>query len=79
MKFLLTTRLPMNFTKTELQIFNELTPNQKNHILDIFEKFPVKTFQEERKLLIKNGRSRYPNGFILNADNEIDIYTVNKK
>jgi hypothetical protein len=66
----------MNFTKTELQILNRMTPNQKNRILDIFEKFPVKTFQEERKLLIKNGKLRYPNGFILNADNEIDIYSV---
>jgi hypothetical protein len=66
----------MNFTKTELQILNGCTPNQKNHIAYIFQKFPVKPFEKERKLLIENGRLRYPNGFILNDDNEIDIYTV---
>ena len=64
----------MNFTQSQLQILNELNQNDLKEILNIFEKFPVKNFQEERFKLIQNGKSRYLNGFVLDPNNEVDIY-----
>lgn len=59
-----------------LQYLKTLNEKDKKHIIKLYTMYPVKDFKFERLKLIQNGKKRYPNGFILDENNEVDIFRV---
>lgn len=53
-----------------------LNEREAQYISLLFDKYQVKNFNDERLKFINNGKKNYPNGFILNKDNEVDIFIV---
>ena len=58
------------------QYLNTLNENQRNHLNNLFERFPVKNTHNERKKLIENAKKNYPNGFEVDSNGEVDIFSV---
>jgi hypothetical protein len=55
----------------------KVSQNHKDHLIFLYESYPVKDLSRERSKLIQNVQTNYPNGVEICHDGMVNIFMVN--